>query len=389
MKKLIFFAAVAAMALPGCLADKTTDNPKFTGNAIDFRTVTDKGSRAAITDATNMTGFTVTGWWDQTQTAENAYGDLTKGDYLFNAQDITRGEGATAWDYNPKRYWPAAGNVDFFAYSPASSIFLSTGFGLKDFDVDAPKIKYTVLPVSETNAQEDFLVAKLLDKTSGNVTLNFQHALSRVKFQAKKNVEEIDFVIGGISLENLYANATLDMVANAIPETGGFDYTTGTPVVLWGDHTTLSAYGLDCGNSPISVRYDAYTSVSGLTNALMVIPQATTPGEIYTKADLDSGAATFDQLQTPKTGLETAFYIKVSYKAFQGDLYYAGTPTAYKDMYIPVIVGEDEDPLVFEFGRQYTFNITFGSTGGDLGDVIEFEVRTQQWDPVTPIQLNV
>lgn len=384
MKKLLIFATVASMVTMSCSVDQTIKTPEQTGNAIDFRTLTEKSTRAAVVDAGTMTSFTVTGWWDQT--AENAYGDLTKGAYLFNAQDITRGESTapTMWDYNPKRYWPAVGTVDFFAYSPASTIYMTKG--LDDFSEATSKISYSVLNVTELYPQEDFLVAKMLDKSSGRVTLNFHHALSRVKFQAMKNVEEIEYEIGGISLENLYSQASLDMAAVELPEIDGFDYTTGTPVVLWEDHADVYDYDLDLGDSPISVKYDVFTSVSGATTALMVIPQETVAGEIYTKADVEAGDAIFADLLTPKTNFENAFYIKVSYKAFQGDLYYAGSATEYKEMYIPVKVGDD--PLTFEASRQYTFNITFGSTGGtgggDLGDVIEFGVFVEGWDEVPP-----
>ena len=55
-------------------------------------------------------------------------------------------------------------------------------------------------------------------------------------------------------------------------------------------------------------------------------------------------------------------------------------------MYIPV--RNPKDPVVgltFEIGRQYTFLITFGNTGGgtgELGEAIIFDVNVQPWDDV-------
>lgn len=396
MNKIIFFTAIAATVLVGCSEEDPIPSPGETGKEVGFRTVTDKGTRAAVTDDRNMLSFTVTGWWDQD--GSNSYGDLSKGSYLFNAKDITRGEGGT-WDYTPKRYWPTTGTVDFFAYSPASSINLNKGLnGLK---AATPAIKYTVPMVAENNAQEDFLVATLLDSIKGTVTLNFQHALSRVKFEAKKKVKDVEYVIDSIALVNLSSTAELDLTAvnvttSVIPKSGGFKYDPASPLVLWAGHTTDTTYAVDFSNSPVSVMYDDYTSVIGATNGLMVMPQATELGQIYVKTEIGDNktnsntAVTLADVATPKEGFEKCFYIKVSYKAFQGTgsdiFYYAGNATSSKHMYIPVKDSKDNNKgLTFEIGRQYVFRLTFGDKdngSGELGDAIKFDVDVQAWDDV-------
>lgn len=399
MKKISIIAATVVITLAACSDENVTSGLGENGKEVAFRTITDKGTRAAVTDATNMLSFTVTGWWDSDDS--NSYGDAGKGSYLFDAKDITRGEtGGTEWDYTPKRYWPLAGTVDFFAYSPASSKNLITG--MKGLKKATPEIIYTVPAVAENNAQEDFLVAAFLDASGGTVALNFQHALSRVKFEAKKNVDDVEYLIDGIELVKLNSTGELDITAlngtaSVFPATTGFAYDPATPLVLWTNQSTVTDYAVDFSNSPVSVKYDEYTSVIGVTNGLMVMPQKTELGEVYGKTDIgnnkpNSGEKiTLADLVTPKEGLENSFYIKVSYKAYQGSgdelFYYAGSATSSKEMFIPV-----KDPanntigLTFEIGRQYIFRLTFGDSSsgtGELGDAIDFSVDVQPWDDVT------
>jgi hypothetical protein len=402
MKKFFFAAAIAAMTMTACSNDPVANKTNENGDPVAFNALTDKGTtRAAVANRDNMTGFTVTGWWNYDE-AGNDYGDATKGAYLFDAFDISRGEaGTTLFDYNPKRYWPTSGSVDFFAYSPASSINVNAG--LKGLSTTKKAITYTVPIVSENNPQEDFLVATALDKANGTVTLNFQHALSRVKFQARKNVKDVEYLIGGVSLVGLNSKGELDVTAvdgsnaSVFPEAAPFTYS-ATPLVLWTEQSApianvvddiTSGYAVDFSKAPVSVEYDAtaapdpfkYTSIIGETNALMVMPQATTLGEVYQKADAD---ATLENLRTPKAGAETAFYVKVSYKAVQaGNIYLAGSADAYREMYLPVAIDNAGTPeaLTFEIGRQYTFNLTFG-TGSDLGDAIIFNVDVEGWSEV-------
>lgn len=184
MKKYLFLAAIAVLVM-SCSSDEIISESDKRNGAIEFSTLTDKSqSRVAVTEKDNILSFTLTGWW------------VTGAQYLFNAFDITRSPGMDEngarlddeWSYSPPRYWPSKGNVNFFAYSPASSINVNKDKDLRQtgpLSTD-PEIEYTV--PTKQNFQEDFLVAlKLLqNKNTGKVGLNFQHALSRVKFNAKK-----------------------------------------------------------------------------------------------------------------------------------------------------------------------------------------------------------
>lgn len=353
-KKVFFIVTAVALALGSCSNDEDLGTPSgTTDKPIEFRTVSDEKTtlRAAVTDTDNILSFTVTGWWTA------PVGATESSAYLFNAEGITRGEDDN-WAYLPVRYWPTAGDVDFYAYSPSSSRNVTTG--IKDYAAGGT-IAYEVPPVSKNNAQEDFLVAKAMGKTSGTVTLNFHHALSRIKFNGKTTRTDITYVVKEIELVNLYESAELDFVK--ITEAGSITYTPGTPVQPWTDHAGITNYAVDMGDSPIYLLSNDYSSLLGETNAILVMPQET--GYYY---DTDPA-------------VENKFAIKVSYQAFADGIYYAGDEGVYEDRYYPVLLA-DGSPITFEMGRQYTFNLIFGD---EAGDDISFTVAVGSWDVVNNV----
>lgn len=263
MKKLFLFVTAIALTLASCSNDKEVETP-FTDNSgvIEFRTLTDKESksghtRAAITDETNILSFTVTGIKKE---------GVNDDGYLFNGFGITRGED-NSWDYTPKRFWPKNRTVDFYAYSPSSSRNVSTGIT----GYTGGSIAYTVPKIEKTNAQEDFLVARLtnMDESKGAVKLNFHHALSRIMFFARTTQSNVIYTIDEIELINLYTSGELDLTDARIKETGSLNYS--SPLQPWAETGAKDNYTVDMGNSPIYLLTD-YASVLGETNAIMVLP---------------------------------------------------------------------------------------------------------------------
>ncbi|NDV59144.1 fimbrillin family protein [Bacteroides sp. 519] len=382
MKKILFIATTVSLLFASCSNDEVIGTGTNDGNTseIGFRTLIDKDTRASVTTTDNITSFTVTGWWDKTGTQD--YGNTTTGTYLFNGYNLARGEDKSKeWDYDPKNYWPAEnkGKVDFFAYSPASTLNIIDKKGIEGYTGAA--IEYTVPQISEDGVQqEDFLVTKALgleEKTnSGKVALNFRHALSRVKFLAKKDNPDITYVIKEVSLVNLYPSAKLDYAnipnENANPAEA-VDYTGGV-TTLWEDHSgTKVSYTADMGDSPIMLPYDAnnkdkYYSILGDINAIMVMPQ---------KTDTLIGTVPDDT--------KKEFAIAVSYKAYIDDYYYAGNPIVgdadeWKTKYIRVkalhAAPIDDEGITFQFGKQYNFYLKLGD---EVGDAVDFSVNVVDW----------
>lgn len=369
MTKLLVFAAAALFIFGSCSNDdELNQTGSNNGDAIEFRTLIDKGvdSRAAVTNADNMLSFTVTGMWENGTVAEHNL-------YLFNATPITRGEDGK-WTYTPKQYLPVDGRVDFYAYSPAASKNITLNKGIKDYVANA-RIEYTVPQIGKLDAQEDFLVAKRTGiKNAGtgatNVKLNFHHALSRVKFYGRKTKEDITYAIGEIALVNLYPTGTLNLCSEFITEDAVLDH---TKTDKWATVSTtpMVDYNVDMGDSPIMLPYDAtdattkekFYSLLGETNDILVLPQTT----VLYKGD--------GKVAPPVGG---SFAICVKYQAYdKRGTYYAGSEGKYETVYFSVDGGTtDADGIEFEMERQYNFYLTFGN---EVGDPISLSATVSGW----------
>lgn len=359
MKKLFLFASAIALVFASCSNDEDLGGSAGAGDgAIEFRTLMNKPSsnlRTAITDETSILSFTLTGI--------RKGGDYD-GQYLFNGEGITRGEDGK-WNYNPKRYWPKGETVDFYAYSPSSSKNVTTG--ITDY-TSTKSITYTVPQISSKDAQEDFLVARTTGQDGGTngiepVVLNFHHALSRVMFFARTTQENVTYTIDKVELVNLNETGTLKLSDTKISESGSLDYT--STLQPWVSTGNKVSYTVDRGESP-AYLLNEYASVLGQTNAVMVLPQATT------KYDGDGKTV-------PGTG---KFAVKVSYKAFAGGIYYAGTATKSAEKYFAVNDPSDvSKAITFEMGRQYNFYLEFGD---EVGKEIDFSVRVSNWTENAP-----
>lgn len=396
MKKYLLWAAMAAVVITSCTDEEVTNKSDESNNAIEFRTLADKTqSRTSTIDSDNILSFSLTGWWNK------------GAQFLFNGFDITRSPGIdddgkleinTKWNYSPTRYWPANdGVVDFFAYSPASSVNVITDLrqpvNIKpvvrdDSDPFIPVIKYTVPTLESGKLPEDFLVAVTTSahstNTGGTVVLNFQHALSKVKFNAIK-VNDLEFTIHGIELQNMKQTAELKLKSSksnpsaGIP-TGNFKYDDDEPITLWyddpNDPSAKANYGLDMGQSPIYVLPGDYTlgdynTLIGDHNAIMIMPQETKKGTV---------TSVLNDITKINKKEDDNFYIKIKYKAFlrinNNIIYYAGTEKTPAEYYLTT-----SKDFTFEIGRSYTFNLTFGNEGSTSGD-IKFVVNAKNWDDV-------
>jgi hypothetical protein len=386
-KKFFLMLLVISVITSACVHDDLSDNEKgFTANAISFRTLTDKPTKATVTDITNILSFTVAGWWDKTdQTTTFEYSsDLDEGQWLFDGAPVVRSEGGASWEYAPLRFWPTLGKVHFVAYSPASSVNVKKGLRGTTDEI----IEYEVPGISMNSGQEDFLVAQNNGQKEGQVTLHFQHALSRVLFQAKDATSDINYTIESIELVNVYTRGKLDLNAQEIGSGFSYDDSSKPVLTLWTDLSEPGNVMVDHSSAPILLT-DEYQSIGGVTNALMVLPQTTTLGAVETSGSNRNTPTNSNYVS------DGEFYIKVNYKAYVGEgtnkIYYAGSNSKSKGMYIPV-----KDPVrtgdafSFEAGRQYIFQLTFGepgTPGSDINGAIEFEVTVQAWNETGPINI--
>ena len=378
MKHKIFSLSVVAIALIMSSCSKDIDEGQApgvnsSGQAIKFKAWTNKQTRAA-TQAADMTDFAVLA----TDTAA-----VTK--VLIDGA-VVSGSNAAGWIYAPHAYWPETDTVNFFAYAPAAAPGITnTGIsaleGQNNANADEPTIEYE-LPTNLLN-QKDLLVSRHFgtyarEGTSG-VLLNFRHALSRVKFQAKSE-SGTNFVVLSIKLKNVKSKATLDL--NKVPKDAvAFDYPTDNATILSPGYQIH--WAPDSPTAPTVVDLTAnltndsvpggggWINIVGDDDALYVIPQENTA------SSMDSATLVTVANPDPAPG---EFYIEITYK---DDLQ---TDTEAKTYAVPVpaIVGDAyKSSIAFEMERQYTFR--FELSGRKL---IDFkEVKVSNYDEVDPDEL--
>ncbi|GHT06738.1 hypothetical protein AGMMS49525_15330 [Bacteroidia bacterium] len=281
-KKTMFFSLLGLVALSSsCATDLYQSNPvQSSGPEIAFKTFADKQLRASVTTAGSMTSFTTSAWSHPAATPTVYDG------YVLNGVTVTRSEDGASWDYFPKANWPARDSVDFFAYSPASSVNVTAGLKqnvttVPTPPVAAPEIEYTVPEWNGVDPQEDFMVTKSVDLTytsSPSVQLNFKHALSRIVFKAQNQNKNKTYVIKELALSKLKSKGTLNML-DSVPNAGAtFAHTPGAYNVSWKAQHDSVTYKVDLGSTNVLVPYGTgtastdYTAITNASNGLMVLP---------------------------------------------------------------------------------------------------------------------
>lgn len=255
MKKILL-TAVAALAIVGCSQNEEIEKAGEKAE-INFGSIVKGSTRAAVTTTSNFKEFTVSGY--KTADAMSTGIQLATG---FIDDLLVENSESTGWGYTGTFYWPITGKVQFFATSPKQSLDLSA----KGY----PTFSYTIKSVT---SQEDLVAANLIDqvKTSGDITLTFQHLLTQVNFSIKGDTPDFTYAVTKLELKGLKDKAIFKF--NGTPETVG----------SW---ETLEASAADikyvytAPDTPVTVapttdNKDLSTPFETVNNALfMLMPQA-------------------------------------------------------------------------------------------------------------------
>ncbi|WP_455592170.1 fimbrillin family protein [Bacteroides sp.] len=265
--KQILLAALAALAITSCSQSDDATVPG-SDSQITFNTVVNKSTRATAMVTDNFKDFTVYGY-----NPESSFdGTAALGTPFMDKVAATKTEG---WELTDgPYYWPAKGNAQFFAYSPAGhvddyAVGNPTGF---------PSFTYTIQA-----EQEDLLTAQVLNaaKDGNAVQLSFSHILTQINFSA--------------TLEAGFKYDITGIAVKGINNTGTFTYAAAKGA--WSGTTGAVDYTYE-GNFAATATDNVVNFSSG-ANALMLLPQ-TLPGdakiEITYKATAETGnkQVTFD-----------------------------------------------------------------------------------------------
>lgn len=263
MKKFFLLAAMAGVALTGCVKTESEVAVKSDSNRIVFDSpVVSSVTRALITDAVYPTTESFSVFAQHENEGQSTL-------YMSDVKASYDG-GTNSWIPEGNYYWPKQGTLSFAAYSPAEAkgdVFTSvtwdaaSGFVISGFNAetnnDATKL-YDLM-------YSDYAEGKTKGDQSDNnpvyygVQLKFNHALSALIFKAqtKDDYANATIKITNIEVLNPVANGDLTTV-NGDPSTASW--------TLGSDATSMSV---------TSIADAALTSTSTPQgNAMLMIPQA-------------------------------------------------------------------------------------------------------------------
>ncbi|MBR5924679.1 MAG: fimbrillin family protein [Bacteroidales bacterium] len=254
MKKILIFAATAAVVLASCARTEDTLKSTGQGDALTFGVY---AGRIADTKATygdidlaalqgSADGFGVFAYY----TEDDDWADTDKPNFMFNQQVAYNGSANTTlypqkWEYTPIKYWPNGQNstavdntthldkVSFFAYAPYTAVTPASGATVvataypadgqgvistsANNDADAPTVTFVV--PDNAHQQIDLLYAtpimNVTKQTFGStINFAFHHALAKINPQVQAVVDAVSPTTNNLGAETTIILQELEVTLN-------------------------------------------------------------------------------------------------------------------------------------------------------------------------------
>lgn len=246
--KYLSLIVVALLAMTAC----TSEDVSFdTGVPMTFTCDVAEQTRAGdgYTDYTGTSfGITVTEYKED--------GSNPTVYWEMDNLKVTKAGYGNVWSTAGTYYWPKLNNLHFAAYSPygISGITMPTSMAADDAytfegDIDG-----------KTNLMfADKQFGKVGDFVNGSVPIKFNHALTRVKFQAKPSEAGCTLKIKSLALRNIRNNGKVTFTQDG-----------NTKNMLWEQREGVSDYTALGGEVVEITKSDEYTSVGDI---LYLMPQ--------------------------------------------------------------------------------------------------------------------
>lgn len=394
MKKCLFWAAMAGVALAGCVSEEVADvNKQQEKVRIGFETpllYSNVNTRANVFgeigshtyDGSNTTytypreeEFVIyamqhTGNFTSWTTDEN---DLMG----FNGDAIAWNSSVDAWlplkDDGSYYYWPNEKRLSFAATSPAelgdhcSNVtrnYSDTGLKIENFKVaDSPSEQYDLLFSKRVTNQTAANMSHSAGYYSG-IPLTFQHALSSIHFSLKKDASVTETLkLTKIEITNVKNQGTFEEGITA-KSTEYIRDNTVNPKWTINENPTTAKYTAFQGSVefPIEAQYVSAIAANDTddeeenetSHALLLLPQ-----------DLS------DDVKLNIT-------------------YTIGNETIIKEIQLNFYPNESSATAItkWEIGKRYTYRLSY-STSTQHKDIIYFSPSTDGWDPVDVIVINL
>ena len=265
MKKKLFFAALAVVALASCTNEEILEVNK--GEAISFRSIVSGNTRAA--DKTSFVANDAFNVW-----ATYGSGNYFKQDYKFNGTDWR----STATAY----YWPASVNA-------SNSMTFDAIYPTSITRTEAATFSYTIQEAAAD--QLDVLYAKHVSTTkqTTGVPLNFRHTLSQIVVNTKNTSKTLEFVITGLKVAFVNKAGTFTYTGNDATDTQNANLAQTVWTATDGTATATSAFTQLLTSSTVAPEATA----TALGASWILLPQNQAKATAYTTATTSAMAGAY------------------------------------------------------------------------------------------------
>lgn len=275
MKKLVLFAAVAALVLASCAKTETyvkaTFDDAITFGAYSGRTITKGGATVDMNlDSLKQHGFGVFATYTELKNFEDLDQDKGADNNFMSNQKVAWDYTTDEWTYSPIKYWPNPTNgqkaddqkVSFFAYAPyTDSTSVDTSYGITGFStgvaVDDPSaatpvshvhnfVHYTFskdkpnvdlmwgYKAKSTTTPATYTINNNLTRETDVIHFTFQHLLSKLGGSQDGDVTNPDstgYVANGLIIKAAPVSSDPTAVYGNVT-TGDFGGATGTKITV-------------------------------------------------------------------------------------------------------------------------------------------------------------
>lgn len=295
-------------------------------------------SSKAVTTTSDLRSFRVYGFVDR--------------QIYMNGVHVTRSD--NGWAYSPVMYWPVDKTVNFYSYSPD---IITTDKPDNNINTDNPDI-----PGYVNEGTTDLLYGVNLGLSSGQVKINFRHALSQVVFRLKRvPTSPIAITVTSVDMTGTYTSGSFRFPRETTEE-GNIDNVKGT----WSEWDNVKTVNLYNG-TPVTLT-DTPVTLNN-TERIFTIPQS-----LSAKSGTDRGACL--RLTCRIADKESGVII---WPQPTEEGYDEASKTAY--IYFPLASTEQ----AWEPGKAYRYTISVGvphSSGA-----IEFDVTVDKYQSYADMRL--
>lgn len=372
--KILAVAAVATVFASCSNEEELANVGKSESNAIRFAGISGlSDTRTTPIGTTNLTStnFDVMAFMSSDNTL------FMRGKHVTGVSDhgVKIVYNTSAWDYADKdkvAYWPTAGDVDFYAVSPAITddlVLQGFAYGMTSA---AKTISYTTVDeYNSTGTNHDVMYAVTKGRNKENngtmpVQMNFKHILSQVVFKAKTTSSILEVDVKSVKIHNFVHSGTF-----TLPEGEPAMSNWSLSPVAEGAYTVKLAANVKTSN--------AVVNLSDMNSPLMMIPQKLTKWRTYS-----AGTA----VSKHEADNAKECYLEILMKLKQNDSYLIGSAAEYKTVYVPF-----DNATGWEPGKRYIYTLIFGGGYDDQGEPIlspiTFNAATTDWVDATGADVNL